>query len=263
MTVEETLQIVKDTSIGYIYKTRSEYMKASKFKPVYKNKKKEKILLLYKNKVSAKNIATEVDCSIQYVYRIIKNENDKANPRMLLMDKICSEQDEYYTPLYAIIPISQYINPNSIIWCPFDTEQSLYVRYFRSLGHTVISTHIHTGQDFFKTSPPQNCDYIISNPPYSQKERVFERLFELDIPFAMLVNTTGLFSAKSRFEILKDKIEMMVFQSRVQYFTNYNNITNLKNPPFSSGYICYNMLDKKLDFEELDRKLIDFSDIPV
>lgn len=51
------------------------------------------------------------------------------------------------------------------MWCPFDTEQSLFVKTFRLFGYQVIATHISAGYDFFKTEPPE-CDYIISNPPY-------------------------------------------------------------------------------------------------
>ena len=48
------------------------------------------------------------------------------------MDKVAnSGNDEFYTPLYAIEPIAKYIKPNSTIWCPFDTEDSLFVKYFR------------------------------------------------------------------------------------------------------------------------------------
>lgn len=66
------------------------------------------------------------------------------------MDKVAgSNNDEFYTPKYAIEPILKYINNNSIIWCPFDTEDSLFVKEFRKNGHNVIATHIKNGQDFF------------------------------------------------------------------------------------------------------------------
>lgn len=200
LTADETIREVPEATLSYIYKTRSLHRKENKVNS--STKKQNEILRLLKQKLTVKEIAEQADCSIQYVYKVIKNKTDKKhNPRMLLLHKICKEQDEYYTPLYAIIPIAEHLKPNSIIWCPFDKEESLYVRYFRLLGHTVIATHIEYGQDFFKTTPPKNCDYIISNPPYSCKEMVFERLFELDIPFAMLVNTVGIFTAKSRFKM--------------------------------------------------------------
>ena len=98
------------------------------------------------------------------------------------LDKVAnSGNDEFYTPYYAIEPLLKYIKPNSTIWCPFDTDESLFVRTFEKLGHTVIYTHINDGYDFFKTTPPE-CDYIISNPPYSCKGEVLERLFSFNIP---------------------------------------------------------------------------------
>ena len=39
--------------------------------------------------------------------------------------------DEYYTPNYAITPILRYLKPNSIVWCPFDTDKSNYVKMLR------------------------------------------------------------------------------------------------------------------------------------
>ena len=51
------------------------------------------------------------------------------------MDKVAgSGNDEFYTPLYAIKPIAKYIKPNSTIWCPFDIEQSNFVKYFQRGG---------------------------------------------------------------------------------------------------------------------------------
>ena len=171
-------------------------------------------------------------------------------------DRVCSMQDEYYTPLYVILPIAEYIKPKSKIWCPFDTEQSLYARYFRSKGYEVVTSHINEGKDFFKIEPPLGTEYIISNPPYSKKDLVFERLFNLGIPFAMLVNITGLFAAKSRFELFKDSVELMVFNARVQYMKSYENKKTTTHPPFESGYVCSGVLPDKLVFKELDKSKI-------
>lgn len=59
-----------------------------------------------------------------------------------------SRNDEYYTPAYAVRPIINYLKPGTVIWCPFDTEESQYVKIFTENGFTVIHGHIRTGQDF-------------------------------------------------------------------------------------------------------------------
>lgn len=49
------------------------------------------------------------------------------------MDKVAnSGNDEFYTPVYAIDPIIKYIRPNSTIWCPFDTEESNFVKNLKN-----------------------------------------------------------------------------------------------------------------------------------
>ena len=70
------------------------------------------------------------------------------------MDKVAgSQNDEFYTPLYAVEPIFKYVKPNSRIWCPFDTEDSYYAKYGQALGHKMVHTHISVGKDFFPMNP--------------------------------------------------------------------------------------------------------------
>lgn len=170
------------------------------------------------------------------------------------MDKVAgSGNDEFYTPLYAIKPIEKYIKPNSTIWCPFDTDDSLFVKELRNNGHTVIATHICNGENFFDYENIE-CDYIISNPPYSLKTEVFEHLFRLDKPFAMLVGVVGLFESKKRFEMFRDNdFEIMILNKRVAYFKSYCEQKPSLNPPFSSVYLCHNMLPNRIMFEEVNK----------
>ena len=170
------------------------------------------------------------------------------------LDKVAnSGNDEFYTPIYAIKPIVKYINPKSVIWCPFDTEDSLFVKEFRALGHKVIATHIFNGEDFFKIIVP-DCDYIISNPPYSLKGEVLKRLFEIKKPFAMLVGVVGLFESQARFEMFKENdFQILYMNRRIAYFKSYDEQKPSLNPPFSSVYICKGMLPKQIVFEEISK----------
>jgi hypothetical protein len=103
--------------------------------------------------------------------------------------------------------------------------------------------------------PNMNIDYIVSNPPYSLKAEVFERLFKLKIPFAMLVGVVGLFESKRRFEMFKDnKFEIMYFDKRISYFKSYEDQKPSLNPPFSSVYICKDILPNTMVFENITKK---------
>lgn len=175
------------------------------------------------------------------------------------MDKVAgSQNDEFYTPKFAIKPIMKYLKPNSYIWCPFDIKESNYVKLFTEAGHNVLCTHIDNGVDFFKYNYSNiNIDYIISNPPYSLKTEVLQRLFEINIPFAMLVGVVGLFESQKRFDMFKNnKFEIMYFNKHVSYMKDYTSNKLELNPPFSSVYICHNILPQQIVFEEINKKEI-------
>ena len=164
-----------------------------------------------------------------------------------------SNNDEFYTPIYAIKPILKYLNPKSKVWCPFDTEDSNFVKELRLHGNEVIATHLSTGKDFFLCEPIE-CDCIISNPPYSKKTEVLERLFLLDISFAMLVGVVGLFESQRRFNMFNNNyFEIMYLNKRVAYFKNFIEQKPSLNPPFSSVYICKGILPKQIIFENIEK----------
>lgn len=169
------------------------------------------------------------------------------------MDKVAgSGNDEFYTPRYAVEPILKYVRKGSIVWCPFDTEQSLFVKMLREHGCKVSNTHLANGEDFFKVE--KECDYIISNPPYSCKGEVLERCFKLGKPFAMLVGVVGLFESQKRFNMFKNNtFEIMYFNKRVSYFKSYEDLKPALNPPFSSVYVRSKMLPEQIVFEEISK----------
>lgn len=176
------------------------------------------------------------------------------------MDKVAnSGNDEFYTPVYAITPLLKYIKPNSNIWCPFDTESSNFVKELIKLGHNVKCSHLEFGGEFdFFNMMSKKCwagyDYIISNPPYSLKGEVLERLFNCGVPFAMLVGVVGLFESSKRFTMFKEhEFEIMYFDKRIAYFKDYNEQKPSLNPPFSSVYVCSGILPKQIVFEEVNK----------
>ena len=169
------------------------------------------------------------------------------------MDKVAnSGNDEFYTPSYAVTPILKYVGKQATVWCPFDTEQSNFVKMFKERGNRVIATHLDSGQDFFEFEPDEHYDYIISNPPYSLKNEVFEKLFSLKKKFAMLVGVVGVFESQRRFKMFRDNnFEIMYLNKRVAYFKDFTDEKPSLNPPFSSVYICSGVLPKQIVFEEI------------
>ena len=148
-------------------------------------------------------------------------------------------KDEYYTPPILVEMILPYVKKKSTIWCPFDTADSEFVIQFKKEGHKVIHSHIFDGLDFFKLTPPK-CDYIISNPPFSRKNDVFIKLFNIGIPFAMVMNVQIL-NYHQTGDLFKDyDFELLLPNKRISFDGN--------PVSFLSGYFCYKMLPQQLKY---------------
>lgn len=161
------------------------------------------------------------------------------------------KKDEYFTPAYAVYPIIPYLRPGAAVWCPFDTQDSAYVRVFSANGFRVIYGHIQTGEDFFQADVPE-CDYIISNPPYSLKGEVIKRLYEIGKPFAMLINFQGIFDSKERFKMFREnRVEMLWLSPRVSYIRGDGKPE--KRAPFQSGYLCSGICKRQLEFAYVEK----------
>jgi hypothetical protein len=172
------------------------------------------------------------------------------------MDKVAnSGNDEFYTPVYAVTPIVKYLKAKlfKTIWCPFDIDQSNFVITLRNGGFRVVNTHIDSGDDFFNMSIP-GCDCIVSNPPYSLKGKILQKLFEINKPFAMLVGVVGLFESEQRFSMFdENEFEILYMNRRISYFKSYDEQKPSLNPPFSSVYITYGVLPKQICFERIEK----------
>jgi hypothetical protein len=164
------------------------------------------------------------------------------------------KQDEWRTPEYAVRPLLPYLKPGSRILCPFDEEDSAYALVLRGAGHQVQTAHIRHGDDFFGIRREGlRFDYLISNPPYSLKNEVFERLLYLEKPFAMLMGATaGLFEGK-RFDLFKRSTpELLWLKPRVAFIDQEGKA--MKSPPFQSCYICRGVLPRKIMFAVLKKE---------
>lgn len=187
-----------------------------------------------------------------------------------LLRGVKKSQDEWYTPAYAVKALLPFLNPNSYILCPFDTSESQFVKVLKEAGHKVDWSHINDvtsinymkHSDFFDYTKEdvKEHDYIISNPPYSKKDAVFEKLFELERPFFMLMGSVaGMFEGK-RFSLFEKyyqerarlNLSLIWLYPRVAYIDQSG--IAVKSPPFQSAYISYSHLTYGHYFVRFDKK---------
>ena len=155
--------------------------------------------------------------------------------------------DECYTPEYAVLPIIKYIPKGATVWTPFDTKDSFFVKSLRSAGVKVIRSHIESGKDFFNYEP-KKWDIMISNPPFSNKRAYFERALSFNKPFALIMTNTWLNDSAPKQLFAKKQLQLLMFQERMK-FNNQDNTDN--KITFSSSYYCYDFLPNDIIMDSL------------
>ncbi len=155
------------------------------------------------------------------------------------------KNDECYTPRYGVEPLLEFLEPykEKIIWCPFDTEESEFVKVFKEYGYRVVYSHIKYGQDFYRYEP-EEWDIIVSNPPFTNKAEIFKRALSFDKPFALLMTITWLNDATPANVFRDRELQILSFNERMEFKNREQN----KKINFLSAYFCYKFLPKNFIF---------------
>lgn len=170
-----------------------------------------------------------------------------ANTNFIYVSK--GKNDECYTERYAVEPLLEFLEPfrNKIIWCPFDTEESEFVKVFQENNYNVVFSHIETGQNFYHYQP-KKFDLIISNPPFTGKRFIFERALSFNKPFALIMTLEWLRDSAPT-ELFRDKeLQLLLFEKRMTFKGQGNKIN------FSSAYYCWNFLPKQIIIRDFSNR---------
>lgn len=113
-----------------------------------------------------------------------------------------SETDFYPTPSEVTETLLRFLDlpKTTVIWEPACGEMDM-VSTMQSAGYSVIATDLSYGQDFL-TCPVQECDWIITNPPFSVSDKFIERCAEHGKPFALLLKSQ-YWHARKRYDLFQ------------------------------------------------------------
>ena len=156
------------------------------------------------------------------------------------------DKDHVATPRWVVENIYSLINIESFknIWFPFNNYDSHFKLCADELKLKYKATHIFDdcGNDFFKTNPPENCDLLISNPPFSKQNKIIERTFNLidqgkikSFCLLLPLSTLETPTRANMYEKYIDKLSILIFKKRIHFL-------NTKGS-FNKGccWICYNI----------------------
>lgn len=155
-------------------------------------------------------------------------------------------KDHVATPRYVVEDIYELIDIESfnMIWFPFNNYDSEFKLKADELNLKYKATHIFDdlGNDFFETDPPDNCDLLISNPPFNNQNKIIEHTFKLiddgKVKSAALLLPLATLETEARaniFEKYSDKLSILIFKKRIK-FLGHDTVFNK-----ACCWICYNI----------------------
>ena len=160
------------------------------------------------------------------------------------------KNDECYTPAYAVQPILEYIPKDAVVWCPFDTVDSEFVKLI-SQQNIVTCSHLDEGLDFFDYEPVE-WDIIVSNPPFTNKRAFFQRALDLGKPFALLMANTWL-NDRAPMQLFEERGLQLLLLDRRTEFVQPNAAVSGKIT-FSSSYFCCDLLPRDIIIKTIDKQ---------
>ena len=149
-----------------------------------------------------------------------------------LVGRLCrtSDGDECYTPSNQVSPLLPFIDKSKTWYEPTSGKSSQMLDGFTELG---VDIRPSFDKDFFECGPEDIYDGVISNPPYSLKDKFIEHCYNLGKPFALLLPVAA-FQGVKRGKLFRELgISALVYNNRVDF-------TGKGSPPFGVAWFMGN-----------------------
>lgn len=146
--------------------------------------------------------------------------------------------DNISTPSEALFPLLPYLRYGATIWemCPGEGRLTQHLKTANQ-NFNIIKIN----EDSLIDEPTVEYEYILTNPPYSNKHEWLQRCVELSKPFAILLPVTTL--GVKRCQIWMDDVDVLFLPKRIDF-------TGKKAPWFAVAWFTRNMLPDRMVFAE-------------
>lgn len=141
------------------------------------------------------------------------------------------KNDEYYTPNSEWDKIKDFIPKDKKIWEAFYGDGNS-TKYLTSLGFDVISYN----EDFFTSN---HGDIVVTNPPFSKKKEVINRLIDLNKSFIMIMPLEVL--TYKYIEPIRDHLQLLIPKKRMIFLKDNKEVKF----NYDCIFFCYKMYFEK------------------
>jgi len=169
--------------------------------------------------------------------------------------------DELYTPRSLVEIIGPFfedwlnywklsnrlngVEKSPIVWLPFDTANSEFVKFFKEKypDVTLKVTHITDPDgkgDFFDRVENEEFDIVISNPPFSEKLKIFKALDDREKPWALVCNMMAINYQEVGEYFVDHPVGFIIPDKKIS--------CNGKTSSFCLGYYCSERFYKGVTF---------------
>lgn len=160
----------------------------------------------------------------------------------------CNYSDLWETPSEVWDAVMPLFNDKVYFWEPFVGVSNRSTKTLRKHGHDVLETV----EDFFEVVDAwphheEKPRFMLSNPPFSKKFLVLDKLMGQRKPFMLLVPSWVYASATVRKLIKKHNMDLQIVvpPKRVHYYSPEG--VQIKKTAFDSVFIAYNVpVDKQI-----------------
>ena len=143
------------------------------------------------------------------------------------------ESDNYYTKKETWATIDEFLPKTGVVWEPFYGDGKSG-QYLSELGCNVV----HRKIDFFDETTRPDFDYIITNPAFSVRLRLFTELKRINKPFIIIMFPIVL-SCKWFLDLWEEgDIQIIIPKKRVKF---YSGDKDNYSPNGGTWFFCYKM----------------------
>lgn len=142
------------------------------------------------------------------------------------------ESDECYTPENQVTPLLQYLDKSKTYYEATSGKSSAILDGFTRAGYSMVGSG---DKNFFDCNSEDIHDGIVTNPPYSIKDKFIEHCYKLEKPFALLLPVASFQGGKRGRMFIEHGMSALIYNNRVDF-------TGKGSPHFGVAWFIHGFL---------------------